>query len=156
MMSLDGLAPSELLALGRRALELCARRLEAILEAADPDDLPLRNLLRRLSLDQEIQAASVEDLENGQIEESRLSAKGDDASAFLRSQLTSLSKGFGEGALRRDMALFYAESVEEEACRLFRLLASFARESASSRLFAGVANHERDNLHHLREVVFQA
>jgi rubrerythrin len=156
MIDLDKLAPCELLALGRRALELCARRLDGIAEAADPEDRPLRALLQRMSLDQEIQAASVEDLENGQIEESRLPSKSDEAASLLRSHLTSLSKGFGEGPLNRDMALFYAESVEEEASRLFRVLASHARESASSRLFAGLSDHERDNLHHLREVVFQA
>jgi hypothetical protein len=156
MMTLDRLATPDLLALGRRALELCARRLEGIAEASEPDDLPLRQLLRRMALDQEIQAASVENLENGEIEETRLATKAEDAYGLLADHLTSLSKKFGEAPLNRDIALFYAESVEEEASRLFRLLATQARESSSSRLFAELSDHERDNLHQLREVVFQA
>lgn len=156
MQDMDRMTTPELLALGRRALELCARRLDGIADASEPGDLPLRNLLRRMSMDQAIQAASVEDAENVQVEESRLPSKSDAASAFLNRQLTSLSKGFGEGPLNRDIALFYAESLEEEASRLFRLLAATAPDRASSRLFTDLSDHERDNLHLLREVVFQA
>lgn len=155
MLDFSDLAPCELLALGRRALELCARRFDEIAKAADPGDRPLRELLGRMALETEVQASSVEQHENQIPEESRLASRPGEALGLIRSHLTSLSKSFGEGPLHRDIALFLAESLEEEASRLYRVLAGHMRESQAVRLFAGLSERERGNLHFLREVVLQ-
>jgi rubrerythrin len=155
MLDFGDLSCSELLALGRHAMELCARRFEALAGAADSTDLPLRDLLRKMALDAECQAAAVEERENQLTEESRLPSKPEEAQRLIRSYLTSLSKSLGEEPLQRDAALFFAESLEEEAFRLFRVLAGHARESHSTKVFSDVADRERVNFQYLRDVVLQ-
>jgi hypothetical protein len=156
MLDLDQLRSCELLALGRRSLELCARRLDAIAEAAETDDRPLRGLLRRMALDKEMRAADVERVENEQPEESRLPSRAEEAVSFIRGYLTSVGKRFGEGPLNRDVALFLAESLEEEASRLFRVLAGHSREGRTARFFLEQSECERGKLHELRDVVLEA
>ncbi len=155
MLDFKDLASGEILALGRRAVELCVDRFGEIAEGADPADQPLQELLGRMSLEADIRATSLEDLENRLPEESRLPSRSEDALRLIRSYLTSLSKGFGEGPLNRDAALFFAESLEEEASRLYGVLATHARESGIRRCFQEMSERERTNLHYLREVVLE-
>jgi hypothetical protein len=145
----------ELLALGRRALELGARRFDEIARASDPDDRPLHDLLRKMSLDSEIQAASMEQHENLLPEDSGLSSKPEDGRRLIETYLTSLTKRLGEGPLHRDVALFLAESLEEETSRLCRVLSGHAREWRVSSLFSDLADRELGNFRYLRDVVLQ-
>lgn len=155
MIDFSELRPCELLALGRRAVELCGRRFEEIARAADPVDRPLQDLLRKMTLETSLQADTVEKQENQMPDDSRLPSRPEEALQLIRSYLTSLTKSLGEGPLHRDVALFFVESLEEEAARLFRVLAGHARESRTSEVFSELAERERSNFHYLREVVLQ-
>lgn len=155
MLDFSDLNLCELLALGRRALELCVRRFDELSEAIDSTDRPLRDLLRKMALDAELQAESVEQRENQLPEEFRLPARSDEAQQLIRIYLKSLTKPLGERPLHRDAAFFFAESLEEEAFRLFRVLAGHARESHATKVFSDVADRERVNFQYLRDVVLQ-
>ena len=155
MRDFGNLDTCELLALGRRAFEMGARRLDQIASAADPRDEALRGILRKMSLDSDLRAAEVEQRENVLPEECRLAASPEQAVALIRESLPSLGKSFGEGFLSRDAALFFAESLEEETCRLCRVLAQHSREWSLSRLFSELADREQTNLQYLRDVVLQ-
>jgi hypothetical protein len=151
MLDFCDLSSAELLTLGRRALELCVSRFGEIADRADPGDEPVRELLRKMSLEEDLQASSVEELENRFPRASRPEA----GMGLIRTYLTSLSKRFGEGPLHRDNAMFLAESLEEEASRLYGVLARHAREADVRRLFQDLSERERTNLRYLREVVLQ-
>jgi hypothetical protein len=147
------LASAELLALGRRALELESRRLDEIAAASDPGDRPLRELLHKMALESELRASEVEREENIRPEDAPLATSPDLAMKLISGYLKSLTKSFGEGPLLRDAALFFAESLEEETSRLCRVLAQHAREWPINRLFIDLAERERHNVDYLREVV---
>jgi len=153
MKDFSDLESADLLALGRRALELEARRLEAIAAAADPFDRPLRELLHKMALESEFRASEVEREENIRPDDSRLGCSSEQGLRLISSYLKSLTKSFGEGPLLRDAALFFAESLEEETSRLCRVLAEHAREWSINRLFVELSDRERKNVHYLREVV---
>lgn len=155
MLDFGDLGQGELLVLGRRASELCARRFEQLGQAADPSDEPLRKLLNKMACDAMSQAADVEGCENQRPEDSRLPSCPDAALRLIRSYLTSLSKSLGEGPLHRDTALFFAESLEEEASRLYRTLSGHSRESWAVQMFSTMADHEKGNFHYLREMVLE-
>ncbi len=155
MRDFGDLDTCELLALGRRAFEMGARRLDQIAGAADPRDEALRGILRKRALDFDLRAAEVEQRENVLPEECRLAASPEQAVTMIRGYLSSLGKGFGEGPLSRDNALFFAESMEEETGRLCRVLAQHAREWPVSRLFSDLADQEQKSLRFLRDVVLQ-
>ncbi len=143
------------LALGRRASELCAGRFEQLCHASDPADIPLQELLRKMCFDAMSQASFVEPYENQVVDEGRLSSRPQDGFPLIRGYLSSLSKSLGEGPLHRDAALFYAETLEEEASRLFRVLAGHSRESRAIELFTEMAEHQKGNFQFLREVVLE-
>jgi hypothetical protein len=155
MKDFSDLDTAELLTLGRRALELGARRMDEIAAMADPGDQALHDLLRKMSLDAQIQAVSVEQLENRLPEEPAIAAMPDEALRLIRSYLTSLTKSLGEGPVHRDIALFLAESLEEETSRLCRVLAGHAREGRARNIFSDLAERERGNGRYLRDVVLQ-
>lgn len=155
MRDFGDLETCELLALGRRAFEMAARRLDQIASASDPRDEALREILRKMSLDSDLRAAEVEQRENVLPDECRLSAAPEEALALIRGYVSSLGKSFGEGPLSRDAALFLAESLEEETGRLCRVLFQHSREWPVSRLFSDLADQEQRNLRLLREVVLE-
>jgi len=154
-LELGTLHLGELLALSRRSMEVGARRYGEIAETSDPTDAPLQELLGKMALRAGIQARSVEEFENQLPEESRLGSQSGEAMTLIRSYLTSLSKRHGEGPMDRDIALFMAESLEEELARFHRALAEHARESRPRRLLAEMSERELDTLHYLREVILE-
>jgi rubrerythrin len=145
----------ELLALGRRALEMGARRFEQLASAVSPDDQHLKDLLRKMALDSDLRAAEVEQQENVHPDDCQLPTAPEEALKLIQGYLTSLPKHLGEGYLTRDAALFFAESLEEETSRLFRVLAEHAREWPVNRLFSELAAGEQSNVHYLRDIVLQ-
>ncbi|HVE43030.1 MAG TPA: hypothetical protein VNM14_24355 [Planctomycetota bacterium] len=155
MMDFSDLDTAELLTVGRRAFELGARRIDQIAEMADPTDQPLRDVLRKMSLDAQIQAAAVEQLENLLPEEPALATRPEDGLRLIQSYLSSLTKSLGEGPVHRDIALFLAESLEEETSRLCRVLAGHAREGRARNVLAELADREQKNFRYLRDVVLQ-
>jgi len=155
-MDFVDLGTCDLLALGRRALEMGARRLTQIARGSAPDDQPLRALLEKMALESELRADEIEQYENRLPEDSRLAAKADHAVKLIEEYLSSLRKRFGEGPLTRDTALFFAESLEEETSRFCKVLAAHAREWPVNRLFIDLAEREQKDMHFLREVVFES
>lgn len=155
MLEFCDLKTSELLSMARQAVHSCTKRLEEIGRACDPSDQPLKDLLRKLAADQGDHAELLEHFESLYAEESSLPARSDGARALIQGYLTSLTRRMGEGPLLRDAALFYAESLDEEASRLFRALAGHARESRVVSMFSDLADWERENVSYLREIVLQ-
>lgn len=155
MLDLEKLSAAELAKISRQAAEECELRMRRIAAASDPGDLALQTLLRSMARDAwlQIQALSDDDGEFPFGSSSRLAPDG--AREFIHSALPSLKKSFGEGTLHRDNALFYAESLEEEICRFYRLLAEHARETKVRSRLADLSDRERGKMRYLREVVLQ-
>ena len=142
MQPLKDQDPAGIRALGRRALDLAARRIQEISRAVRPDDLPLQDLLRKLMIEVQTQADEV-------------APPGEADDIQLQEHLKSLTRSLGDGVLHRDIALFLAESLEEELSRFFIALAEHAGEWRLSRLFQELAGREQRTLRHLRDVVLQ-
>jgi len=153
MKDFGDLETGDLLALGRRALELEARRLREIAAGADPVDRPLRELLHHMALESERCAAQVKREEVVRADDARPAHSPEQGLRLITGYVQSLAKSFGEGPLLRDAALFLAESLEEEISRLCRALAEHAKDWKVNRLFVELAERERNNVHFLREVV---
>ncbi len=154
MLNLDKLTSEELKLITREAEKECELRLRRIAEASDPLDAALQDLLKAMADEARFQVQVLD--EEGQApfgSSRRLTSTG--VREFIRAAIPSLGKGFGEGALHRDNALFYAESLEEEASRFYRMLAEHARESSSRGLFSDLSTRERGKLQYLRGVVLQ-
>jgi hypothetical protein len=150
MLDLEKLSPKELTAVTRQASQECALRLRRIAEASDPSDSALQGLLGKMAKEAQLQAQSLQEEDFSP----RLSA--DRVREFIRASIPALGKRFGEGALHRDNALFYAESLEEEASRFYRLLAEHAREAKTRTFYTDLSDRERGKLRFLREVVLQS
>jgi rubrerythrin len=151
MLVLKELSSADLARVCRQAGQECSFRYGQISRAADPSDRALQDLLMRMARETQLQADAIEgeaaagsSLSSVQIRET------------LRTELPSLTKGFGEGVLHRDIALFYAESLEEEASRFYRTLAGHAREWQVREHCFDLSERERGKLRFLREVVLQS
>ncbi|MBI3854408.1 MAG: hypothetical protein HY293_01820 [Planctomycetes bacterium] len=156
MLELDELCPRELAGICRVAGEECVRRLRQIAQASDPSDEALQGLLLKMASEARLQAEALHEDEDRWKAGPPHPENGDEIRQFIRNSFTSLSKGFGEGRLHRDIALFYAESLEEEAARFYRVVAEHAREAEARSVFAGMSDRERGKLRFLREVVLQS
>lgn len=154
-MNLEDLSLKELLWLCHRAEILCLRRLEQIHEGSDPADLPLHELLRELAAEQSNHARAVDEYERRMPRPEIWLLDPAQGERLLLWRLPSLSRGFGEGLLDRDLALFFAESLEEEAARLYRALSEHAPDWESRNFFINMAERDRCSLDHLRQVVLQ-
>lgn len=156
MVEAADLTARELSMLAREAGEECYARFARIALASDPDDHALQELLARMAREAYLQVQAFEKFELPPAPAGRGTVSFEDLRKFIRKALPSLDKGFGEGILHRDIALFYAESLEEEASRFYRMLAGHARESRSRELFTDLSERERGKLRFLREVVLQS
>lgn len=152
-MTLEELSLGGLLAICRRAEEMCLRRLERIRQWSDPEDGPLHDLLQDLVAEERNHLGAIEEYE------ARVRGNGDSpvdpaqAERLLGGRLPSLSKRFGEGFLDRDLALFFAESLEEETSRFYRAVKEHAHDGESRSFFLNMAERDRCSLDHLRSVV---
>lgn len=152
MLDLKDLTTAQLSLICRRAGEECVRRIGRIARASDPSDRALQDLLRSMATEAQLQEQAFPD---SQDRPGRRSLVTEDVGDFIRGSFPSLSKSLGEGILHRDIALFYAESLEEEASRFHRMLAEHAREAEARIVFSDLSERERGNLRFLREVVLQ-
>jgi len=151
MLDLEQLSTQDLSTLGRYAAEECERRFRGIAAASDPADAALQELLRDMAEEARLQGEEDRRLPFGSGR--RMSPDG--VREFLRASLPSLAKSFGEGTLHRDIAMFYAESLEEEATRFYRMLAEHSHEAGTRSRFVDLSDRERGKLRFLREVVLQ-
>jgi len=156
MVELKELSSEDLARLRRYAGDACFIRLSQIARAADPSDQALQDLLMKMASEAPSRAkTSPLDTDRRLPASGRLLSFNQIREAVLLA-LPSLSKSFGEGTLHRDIALFYAESLEEEASRFYRMLAGAARESRDRSVFFDLSERERGRLRFLREVVLQS
>ena len=155
MLDLERLTTQELSTLGRYAAEECERRFRGIAAASDQADAALQELLREMADEAgyQVEAPAEEDRRLPFGSGRRMSPDG--VREFLRASLPSLAKSFGEGTLHRDIAMFYAESLEEEATRFYRMLAEHSHEAGTRSRFVDLSDRERGKLRFLREVVLQ-
>jgi hypothetical protein len=155
MLDLEKLSAKDLSAMSRQAGVECGLRFYEIAQASDPSDWALQDLLREMAKEARLQTPVLPEEEGRRPFGAARRMAADGVREFIRTSLPSLSKGFGEGTLHRDIALFYAESLEEEASRFYRMLAEHAREAEARSLFTDLSDRERGKLRYLREVVLQ-
>ena len=155
-VDLDELSSGELTAITRQAGKECELRLRQIAHASDPFDAALQDLLGAMANEAQQQIQALPEAEARRPFGSSRRMTADGVREFIRTSIPSLTKGFGEGSLHRDIALFYAESLEEEASRFYRMLAEHSRETNSRGLFSDLSERERGKLRFLREVVLQS
>lgn len=141
-MNLDVLAPPERQNLCAKAEETCLRRVREILRQADPSDTPLRRLLEDIERQHQIQLESVRVV--GEFEE------GDDDP---RPHFPSLREHLGEGPLNRDYALFYIESLKEEAWHFYEKMARRAIDDDARAVCTHIALYELGEVARLRTVI---
>ncbi len=152
-MTLESLSLKNLPSLCRQAEKMCLRRFDKIRERSDPDDEPLHELLGDLAAEERNHLAAIEEYEARAPGEAAAGLDPDGAECLLRGRLPSLSRGFGEGLLDRDLALFFAESLEEEAARFYRAVMEHAGDGESRSFFLNMSERDRCSLDHLRRVV---
>ena len=152
MLDLDALSSQDLALVCRKAGEECESRLRKIAERSDPSDRALRDLLTGLAVEARSQVQSLEPAGDRR-PSGWLSVES--IREFIRSGMKSLSRSFGEGRLHRDAALFYAESLEEELARFYRMLAEHAREAETRNVCFELSEREKGKLRFLRDVVLQ-
>jgi len=156
MLDLEKLSAQELAMISRQAGEECGRRFRQIAGASDASDTALQELLGDMEKEARLQVQAIPEAEGRLPFGAARRMASDGVREFIRASIPSLTKGFGEGTLHRDIALFYAESLEEEASRFYRRLAEHARESDTRTLFTDLSDRERGKLRFLREVVLQS
>lgn len=156
MRDLNEQSTHELSMLAREAGEECYARFSQIAQASDPNDRALQELLVKMAREAYSQAQAFDKFEFRVDPHAEGFLTFDGMRKLIRKALPSLSKSFGEGSLHRDIALFYAESLEEEASRFYRTLAGHAREWQTRELFSDLSERERGKLRYLREVVLQS
>lgn len=156
MLELKELSTPELSMIVRQVGEECVRRYADIAVATDPSDLALHDLLVTLAAEAYRQACVLQSAQGDGAFGSGCRLNPEGVRELIDHSFSSLSKGFGEGTLHRDNALFYAESLEEEASRFYRMLAEHARESKTRSACSELSEIERDKLRFLREVVLQS
>lgn len=155
MLDLYDATTEDLAAIGRQAGEACEQRLGQIAAASDPDDRALQDLLTRMAEEIHLQARAIGHSPVRFVFQSGSGFSPEEVRRLIESSFTSLTKGFGEGRLHRDNALFFAESLEEEATRFYRMLAAHAREARTRTFFSDLSEREHERLRFLREVVLQ-
>jgi hypothetical protein len=155
MLELEKLSAQELATVSRQAGEECGRRFRQIAGASDASDTALQELLGEMEKEAHLQLQALPEVEGRLPFGASRRIAPDGVREFIRASLPSLTKGFGEGTLHRDIALFYAESLEEEASRFYRMLAEHAHEAKTRCLFTDLSDRERGKLRFLREVVLQ-
>lgn len=162
MIDFKVLSRRDILSLCGRTQELCIRQFERIAERSDASDLALRALLEDLIARSRSQALAIEeyvagspDLPQDSSQPSSSRSGGHQGEELLREYLTSPSRSLGEGPLLRDFAMFFAESLEEEAARFYRTLAEHAPDWESRQFLLDLSQDEGSALRHLREVVLQ-
>ena len=140
------------LLLCRGAFALCQRRLENIVTLADPHDQPLRRLIQE-RIAEEIDVATAYRALDWNIPGSQQKIEMSELDAVLGRWFPSASGKFGEEALNRDIALYFAERVEEERARFLMELAQAVSEELLALEFFN--EHERGlrRITHLRTVI---
>lgn len=127
-MDIETLAPDGQLTLCLRAEEVCLNRIREIERQSDPRDPALHRLLRE-----------IESWEREQLEQ--VAGMGSPAGIQVRAEpyFPSASERLGEAPLNRDSAMYYVESLKEEASRFFQRMARAAMDDRARAIFTRIA-----------------
>ena len=106
--------------LAMEAAKQLVGRLQKLLRQSDPGDAALQNLLDGLTREHQ---ADLGLLDGCRSLDGIPSAEPSGVTTALSKAFPSFPGRFGEGWLDRDVALYFAESLEEEASRFYRTLA---------------------------------
>jgi hypothetical protein len=142
-MKLDVDAPAERQTPCAKVAERCLRRIREILRQADPADPALRRLLEDVERQHGFQLESVRSVEGCE------DGNDDDP----RQHFPSLQEHLGEGPLNRDCAMFYVESLKEEAWRFFQNMARRAMDDDARAVYTRIALHELGEVARLRTMI---
>ncbi len=152
-VELKRLSLKEWLAVCERAEGACVRRFREIAEQADPGDQPLLGFLKDLVSEEEGHLSAIRRFseklpgpEVWRLDEMLLEH-------MIRSHFPSFSRGFGEGRLSRDNALYFAECVEKESSRFYRDLSDGAPDPEARDFFRRVAEGEESHLKNIQTIL---
>lgn len=134
--------------LARQAAEIRLHRLEAIARFSDPQDTPVRELLRTLTSQASLGLDRLRRIRTGGmwIEDER-------AKALLREWIHSAWQRFGEGPLDREVALYLAEALLDECACFLGALSNGTTEPGVRKCLEDVADSCRHHLEHVRRVI---
>jgi hypothetical protein len=136
-------APPRPLAPWARCAAAGLARLRAIHDQTDPRDLPLRHFI-----------ALVMDQTGRHLDSCSTAELREQEPPLLPPHLyRSFPDGLGEGPLRRDLALYFAEEVSDALARLLSWLAGRVRTDADRRRCEDLAQGQRILLEGIRKVV---
>lgn len=130
------------------AARRCLDRIREIRGAASPEDFPLLRLLGQIEEEERRHQEGLRRLD--------ADSPGLDPANVRRSVsalLQVLGQRLGEGPLDRDVAMYFAEVVEDASARFYASLAAAARDEQARSVFRDMANAERARVAHLRNVV---
>ncbi len=147
MLDLDVLACGRELTLSLEAERVCLRRLAEIERRADPKDGPLHSLLRQ------VEANEREHLQEVAQYAADLDGQGLVDPELVATEFPSIRERLGESPLDREAALYYVESIKEEAFRFFRRLSDAVTDADVRALLRRIALGEIGEVARLREVV---
>jgi len=150
-MKIEELSREGQLALCRRIERQCGLRLRSLRRFADPQDKPLHKILDERIEDLNLQLRALERLDRRAPEPP--SPDDADLAGFLSDRFPSQRKGFGEGPVTRDVALYLAECVEDERSRFYQGMAAVARDELTRTLFQHFADRDEAHLKFLRTVL---
>lgn len=142
-MNLETLAPANPQSLWTQAEELCLSRIHEILQQADPSDVPLRRLL------EDIERQNRKQLDEVRHVDASIEAVDIDVDACF----PSLRESLGEAPLNRDSALYYVESLKDEAWRFFSRMARNAPDEDAREIFTHVSLSDLGQVAWLRSVI---
>ena len=141
-MNIDALAPDTQLTLCLKAEEVCLKRIREIERQSDPGDQALHSLLRE-----------IEAWERDQLDQ--VAGMGSPAAIQVRAEpyFPSARERLGEAPLSRDSAMYYLESLKEEASRFFQKMAQSAMDDHARALFTRIAQGGIGQVARLRTVI---
>lgn len=126
-----------------KAEELCLNRIREIMRQADPSDPALRHLL-----------ADIERLNRVQLDEvAHLGLAEPEADADLTSYFPSVRERLGEAPLNRDSAMYFIETLKEEASHFFQRMARSAMDDGARTVYSHIALRELCQVARLRSVI---
>lgn len=125
------------------AEDACLGRLREILLRLESGDHPLRRLI------EDVERHDREAMEHLRMLEGGGPAETLDVEAYFPSLRVSL----GEAALNRDSAMYYVETLKEEAWRFFRDLARVATDDVARAAYARLAMENLGDVARLRSVI---
>jgi len=150
-MTLEQLSSKDLIALCRRAATASVRRLHALGRRVDPSDAPLIALFEKLIRD------GVEHLSEIHRFEDQVHAppvKGErDLDQIISGFFPSLTRAPGEAFIDRETGPYFAECIEQDAARFYRVLAERAPDEESRAFFRHSGDERESRVRFVRNVL---